>query len=668
MPKFIKALFLTSILASILSIALIIFTYLIIKPNLPEIKYVDESELQMPLKVFTKDGILIGEFGEIKRRAKSFDEIPHNIKSAFLAAEDDNFFYHQGISYSGLIRSFIRCIRPEGCEGGGGTITMQVVRGYLLTPEQTISRKIKEIFLALELESNVTKEKIFELYVNRVFLGNRSYGIEAAANTYFDKNLKELSISESATIAALAQLPSRVNPVKDPRRTKLRRNWILSRMLLLGFIDEIQYREALSQDLKIANNINLYEVEASYISELARQDIIKRYGLKAYKEGWSVFTTINSNSQLAAKSSMTKQLFDYDKRHGWRNPSNFAYLFDETQKKSLENLDLNFLIKEKYFDEIDLDTSDITNQISSTFNSFPYFKNHTTALVIKVEQNRFFSIDQNFEMIEVNWSNEYSWARSQISIDELGPRPEDFKDILNFGDLVYLKNNIDFYTLDQIPEAESSFISVNPNTGEVVAYHGGKNFNSSNFDRVRLSYPQSGSSFKPFIYASGLANGYNLSTLINDAPISFEDENLESIWRPQNYTGKFYGPISLREALTKSVNIVSIKLLRELGIEKSKDYLENFDITKNILKEEKEVRKYGGSILYTSSETFSSSWCCFFDFHIRITKVYFFDVPCFSIFYIDLKLFNISAHWLIKLNFAPTIFGLFYNIIPKFNF
>ena len=193
-------------------------------------------------------------------------------------------------SYTGLIRSFIRCLRPSGCEGGGGTITMQVVRGYLLTREQTVIRKIKEIFLALELEGNLEKEEIFELYVNRIFLGNRSYGIEAAANTYFDKNIKELSISESATIAALAQLPSRVNPVKDPRRTKLRRNWILSRMLSLGYIDEIQYKEAVSQDLKIANNINLYDVEANYISELARQDIINRYGLRAYKEGWSVFT------------------------------------------------------------------------------------------------------------------------------------------------------------------------------------------------------------------------------------------------------------------------------------------------------------------------------------------------------------------------------------------
>ena len=245
MQNLIKTSFYLSISLCIIAIITIIGTYIFVKPSLPEINLVDESELQMPMKVFTKDGQLIGEFGEIKRRATDYDDIPINIKNAFLAAEDDNFFYHQGISYKGLIRSFIRCLSANGCEGGGGTITMQVVRGYLLTRDQTVIRKIKEIYLALELEGNITKEEIFELYVNRIFLGNRSYGIEAAANTYFDKGLDDLNISESATIAALAQLPSRVNPVKDPRRTIQRRNWILSRMLSLSYINSDQYEEIL---------------------------------------------------------------------------------------------------------------------------------------------------------------------------------------------------------------------------------------------------------------------------------------------------------------------------------------------------------------------------------------------------------------------------------------
>ena len=567
----------------LLAIIVIFASYLYLKPSLPEINLVDESELQMPLKVFTKDGVLIGEFGEIKRRSTSYEDIPNDIKNAFLAAEDDNFFNHQGISYTGLIRSFVRCLSPSGCEGGGGTITMQVVRGYLLSREQTIERKLKEIFLALELEGKLDKEEIFELYVNRIFLGNRSYGIEAASNTYFNKGLSDLSISESATIAAIVQLPSRINPIKDKRRTIQRRNWILYRMLLLKYINTDEYQEAISEEITIAKNINLYDVEASYIAELVRQEVISRYGLSAYKQGWSVYTTIDSNSQRIAKESMMKELYLYDKRHGWREPLNFAGVFDDEQSLLLDNLDINFLTSDYYFSDIDLNRDSLINRLIDIFDSLPYYNTHTKAMVIKVEENEGYLINENFELITISWTSDYKWARQTVSINQLGKIPNNFFDLLKFGDLVYLKNNDNFYTLDQIPNIQASIISMDPHSGEVISYIGGKNFNESNFDRVRLSYPQSGSSFKPFIYSAGLANEYNLSSLINDAPIVFEDSNLESAWRPQNYTGEFYGPISLREALTKSVNIVSIKLLREIGIQKSHDYIKNFGFEKSRL-------------------------------------------------------------------------------------
>ena len=583
MHRLVKISFYSGVFLCLVAITLIIATYIVLKPDLPEIKLVDESELQMPLKVYTKDGVLIGEFGEIKRRTTDYQNIPENIKNAFLAAEDDNFFNHQGISYTGLIRSFIRCLRTTGCEGGGGTITMQVVRGYLLTRDQTVIRKLKEIFLALELEGTISKEEIFELYVNRIFLGNRSYGIEAAANTYFDKGLNDLSISESATIAALAQLPSRVNPIKDPRRTKQRRDWILSRMFLLNYIDSVEYKKAISEDLKVAKNINLYEVDASHIAELVRQEIITRYGLRAYKEGWSVITTIDSSSQRIAKESMMNELFKYDKRHGWREAKNYGNLFTNDQRDKLSNLNLDFLIYENYVNNDDFYEENISNQITDIFDDHSYYKGFTKALVVRVDSEEFFVIDEDFQINRVVWNNEYNWARKRISINNYSDKPNNFRDIINFGDLVYLKNNEDFLSLDQIPIAESSLISINPKSGEVIAYVGGKNFNESSFDRVRLSYPQSGSSFKPFIYSAGLNNGYNLSSLINDAPIVFEDQNLESAWRPQNYTGEFYGPLSLREALTKSVNIVSIKLLRELGINNTHNYLENFGFKKSRL-------------------------------------------------------------------------------------
>ena len=583
MHRLVKISFFSGVFLCLVAITLIIGTYIALKPDLPEINLVDESELQMPLKVYTKDGVLIGEFGEIKRRTTDYQNIPENIKNAFLAAEDDNFFNHQGISYTGLIRSFIRCLRTTGCEGGGGTITMQVVRGYLLTRDQTVIRKLKEIFLALELEGTISKEEIFELYVNRIFLGNRSYGIEAAANTYFDKGLNDLSISESATIAALAQLPSRVNPIKDPRRTKQRRDWILSRMFLLNYIDSVEYKKAISEDLKVAKNINLYEVDASHIAELVRQEIITRYGLRAYKEGWSVITTIDSSSQRIAKESMMNELFKYDKRHGWREAKNYGNLFTNDQRDKLSNLNLDFLIYENYVNNDDFYEENISNQITDIFDDHSYYKGFTKALVVRVDSEEFFVIDEDFQINRVVWNNEYNWARKRISINNYSDKPNNFRDIINFGDLVYLKNNEDFLSLDQIPIAESSLISINPKSGEVIAYLGGKNFNESSFDRVRLSYPQSGSSFKPFIYSAGLNNGYNLSSLINDAPIVFEDQNLESAWRPQNYTGEFYGPLSLREALTKSVNIVSIKLLRELGINNTHNYLENFGFKKSRL-------------------------------------------------------------------------------------
>ena len=381
MHKVIKISFAIGVLSCASLILSILISFLYFRPTLPEINLVDESELQIPLKVFSKDGILIGEFGEIKRRPTEFIDIPQEIKNAFLAAEDDNFFKHQGISYTGLIRSFLRCIKPSGCQGGGGTITMQVVRGYLLTPEQTIVRKIKEIFLALQLEGILTKEEIFELYVNKIFLGNRSYGIEAAANTYFNKNLIDLSISESATIAAMAQLPSRVNPVKDPRGTLLRRNWILSRMYLLKSINKKEYLEALKEEVKISKNIDLYEIDASHLAEVVRQEVVTRYGLRAYKEGWSVYTTIESESQQVAKDSLMKNLFLYNKRHGWVEPQNYLNLFTNSQVSLLADLNIDFLDAEmQTYNEFNQDN--ILTRLTEVFFNYPYYSTHIKACLL----------------------------------------------------------------------------------------------------------------------------------------------------------------------------------------------------------------------------------------------------------------------------------------------
>ena len=583
MLKLIKFLFWSSISCCLLAIFLVLGAYFTLRPSLPEISLVDEAQLQMPLKILTEDGVLIGEFGEIKRRSLDFADIPPNIKNAFLAAEDDQFFNHQGISYKGLLRSVIRCLSPNGCYGGGGTISMQVVRGYLLTREVTISRKVKEIFLALQLEGEISKEEIFELYINRNFFGNRSYGIEAASNTYFNKSTFELSLSEAATIAAMAQSPSRINAIKAPKRTEQRRNWILSRMLKLRMISKNDYDNAFKTPLAVVKNIDLYQVDGRYLAEKARQDIISRYGLEAYKNGWSVYTTLDSKLQASANKNSFDELLVYDKRHGWDEAENFAYLFNDDEILFLTDLDINFLEEDIYVSDFYDDNKSLSNQISIIFENYPYYKTHTKGLVISFKDEKLHFIDENLEIHSIIWSDEYRWARKKTSNNQIGPKPQFFSDFLNFGDFIYLRKEDEFFTLDQIPTAETSLISIHPMSGAVKAYVGGTNFSKSNFDRVALSYPQSGSSFKPFIYAAALANEYNLFSLVNDAPIAFEDKNLESVWRPENYTGKFYGPTSVRDALIKSLNIVSIKLLREVGIDKAQNYIQNFGYKKSRL-------------------------------------------------------------------------------------
>jgi penicillin-binding protein 1A len=582
MLKFIKITFYSSLVASILSIFTVIGFYSYLKPNLPEITLVDESQLQMPLKIYTSDEVLIGEYGEIKRRPVYFDEIPNNLRNAFLAAEDDGFFRHQGISYTGLLRALLQYIEAGEIVSGGGTISMQVVRGYLLSRDQKLTRKIKEIYLALELESRASKEEIFELYVNRIFLGNRSYGIEAASNTYFNKSVDQLTLAESATIAALAQLPSAINPIKSPVRTTQRRNWILSRMLKLKMISKEQYFEALGAEMEVVKDIDLYDVDARYLAELTRQEIVKRYGLKAYKEGWKVFTTINSEYQIAASASIQKHLALYDKRHGWRDADNYIDIFNEEELELLNAGNSDFITeslkKENSF--ID-DNETIGSEINEIFSSYPYYRTYAKAIVIGVHKKRIDFINEKLEIDSLNWSSNYKWARKYIDINKKSPAPRDFEDFIEVGDFIYLKEINSLLFLDQMPLAESALISLDPNSGAIRAYVGGSNFNKSNFDRVRLSYPQSGSSFKPFIYSAGLANEYNLSSLINDAPIAFEDKNLESVWRPENYTGKFYGLTSLRSALIRSINIVSIKLLRGVGIDKSVETIEKFGFEKN---------------------------------------------------------------------------------------
>ena len=565
-----------ALIGSIASILTIGIGYLLIKPTLPEINLVDEDVLQIPLKVLTSDGVLIGEFGDQKRRTIEYDQIPQNLKNAFLAAEDDQFFEHGGIRIPSLIRAFYQMIQSGEIVSGGGTITMQVVRGYLLSREQKIIRKIKEIYLAFELEGSATKEEIFSLYLNTIFLGNRSYGVEAAANKYFSKSINELTLSEAALIASSAQLPSRINPIRSPDRSIVRRNWILGRMHKLGYIGRAQFLLAKSEPIKLTQLDSNFLLDGRYIAEITRQAMIERYGLSVYKDGLSVITTIDSSLQQAALESVSKNLYIYDKRHGWRDPINLLSKISESIFKELQAGNLEILYEESNTsDELGMKQLNIS-VIRDFFKELVNLDKHSGGIVIDVKPERVLYLNNAFQLESLFWDDAYKWARRKIDINKLGPRPQNFYDILRMGDLIYLSEQNGNYYLDQIPDAEVAFISTDPSNGAIKTYIGGLNFSKSNFDRIKQSYPQAGSSFKPFIYASAFANGYHASDKINDAPIIFEDANLESSWRPENYTGKFYGPIRLREALVQSVNLVSIKLLREMGIPLTKNYLSRF--------------------------------------------------------------------------------------------
>ena len=573
----------TAMIGTLVSILTIVGGYFVFKPNLPEINLVDEDVLEIPLKVFTSDGVLIGEFGDQKRRTIEYKDIPQNLKNAFLAAEDDQFFKHNGIRIPSLIRAFYQMVRSGEIVSGGGTITMQVVRGYLLSREQKVIRKIKEIYLAFELESSATKEEIFSLYLNTIFLGNRSYGVEAAANKYFSKSIDDLTLAESALIASSAQLPSRINPIRSPDRSILRRNWILGRMFKLGYIGKAQYLLAKSEPINLTQLDSSFSVDGRYISEIVRQAMINRYGLSVYKDGLSVFTTIDSKLQQTAQDSVSRHLYAYDKRHGWREPINLYTKIPEIVFIELQNNNIDILYEESDIQD-DLGIKQLfISIIRDYFEDLQDLDTHSGGIVIDVKPERIIYLSNSFKLESISWTDKYKWARRKININKLGPIPQNFYDVLRLGDLIYLSEIEGKNYLDQVPEAEAAFISIDPLNGAIKTYMGGLNFSKSNFDRVKQSFPQAGSSFKPFIYTSAFANGYRASDKINDAPIIFEDSNLESSWRPENYTGKFYGPIRLREALVQSVNLVSIKLLREMGIPLTQDFLSKFGFPKSRL-------------------------------------------------------------------------------------
>ena len=556
-----------------------------IESKLPNEQSIKDIELQIPLKIFSSDGKLIGEFGEKRRTALTFSEIPNHYINAVLAAEDDDFFSHSGVSYSGLLRSVYRIVVSGRIQGGGSTITMQVAGNYLTSRDVSLYRKVKDIFLAYRLENTYSKEEIFEFYVNRIFFGNRAYGIAAASEVYYGKSLSDLNLAQWAMIAALPKAPSSINPLVNPKRALIRRNWILQRMLDLGYIHPEQFSLAVDAPLS-ANYFGLVsEVEAPYVAEEVRRYMIQEYGLKAYSEGLEVFTTIDSKFQNQASNAVKKGLEEYDKRHGFRKPENILDLFEQeffesTRESKLEQIEKNLSLESGSVLE---DETRLTN-VFNYLDSFTENKDRFLGVITNINQN-LEVLTKTGELIDVNWTEDLSWARPYINENRRGARPRSFIDLLNLGDLVWFKRDktTKAIVLTQIPDVQSALISIDPKSGSILALVGGYDFYLSKFNRVEQASPLLGSNFKPFLYAAAFSDRFTPSSLINDAPIIFEDEALEEKWRPRNASGKFYGPTRLREGLLQSRNLVSVRLLRELGVEKVRSYSEKFGFDKQRL-------------------------------------------------------------------------------------
>nr|WP_297403044.1 penicillin-binding protein 1A [uncultured Marinobacter sp.] len=563
-----------------LSVAVIVTSgfYLYLRPGLPPVAQLLEIELQTPLRIYSEDMRLIAEFGEKRRTPITIEQIPTIQLQAFMAAEDARFYEHFGVDIRGLARAAIELISTGEIQSGGSTITMQVAKNYFLSRDRTFIRKFNEILLALQIERELEKNRIFELYLNKIYLGNRAYGIAAAAHVYYDKPVNELSLAQMAMLAGLPKAPSAYNPLADPERARVRRDWILGRMKELGYITPDAYDLAVNAPLTATYNARETEVDADYVAEMARVELVQRFGENAYTEGYSVILTVNSEEQQAATDALRDGLEAYDRRHGFRGP--IGQIDEETLENSeLSDLMLNYPRVESLLPAVVTAVDDKSGRV-------------------QVHVRRLGKAIMPFDTMV--------WAKRYKTEDLTGPEPKKPSDVVARGDVVYVRAMQETVlppvgepspeeeadtqaatatptepvrvALTQVPKVEGALISLAVDTGAIQALAGGYSFKQSKFNRAIQANRQPGSTFKPFLYLAALESGKTPASVYNDAPIVFDSSELGTAWRPQNSSGRFSGPTTLREALYSSRNLVSIRLLRDIGIERTLNYLEQLRI------------------------------------------------------------------------------------------
>ncbi len=551
--------------------------YLYLAPTLPDTEELKDIELQTPLRVYSADGKLISEFGEKRRTPLTFAETPPQFINALLASEDDGFFEHFGIDLKGLARAVFELIRTGKKKSGGSTITMQVAKNYYLSSEKTFARKFTEILLALKIEQSLSKQEILELYINKIYLGKRAYGIEAAAQVYYGKSIKELNLAQLAMIAGLPQAPSAANPVNNPRRALDRRNYVLARMRTLEMISAEEFDQAARAPVTARYHGATSEVLAPYVAEMVRREMVERYGDDAYTAGYNVYTTVDASRQLAANRALQTGLLKYDRDHGYRQPKPMAPVMT---LEVADNPELEpWLSKaDKAHDTDWPQTLDQWNDILRDQDDMGLI---SPAIVRSVEHDGAWIYQNNSE----RWLpfSGMLWAKPYFDVNIIGAEPKQPSDVLSIGQRIWVEESRDGLLLAQVPEVEGSIVSLRPKDGAIQALVGGFSFGSNKFNRAIQAERQPGSAFKPFIYSSALANGFTPASIINDAPVVFEDASLENTWRPQNNSGKFYGPTRLREALYKSQNLVSIRILKQVGPGKAVNYIEPFGFPRSKL-------------------------------------------------------------------------------------
>ncbi len=528
-----------------ISVALLVgYASVIAYPNLPSLEALTSYQPKIPLQIFSAEGDLIGEFGAEKRAFVRIEQTPDMLRKAIIAAEDERFYAHGGVDYVGVVRAALSNFAAASARQGASTITMQVARNFFLTTEKTFTRKFNEALLAFKIEHSLSKDEILQLYINQIYLGQRAYGFEAAARTYFGKPMQELSLAEFAMLAGLPKAPSRYNPVVNFPRAKARQEYVLGRMRTLKFIDQPTWQAAVKQKLVIRQARQQTDVSADYVAEMVRQALFEKYGESIYSSGYKAVTTLRRAQQAAANLAVWHGIADYDQRHGYRGPEKQVSLpADGTRREAA---------------------------IAGALEDLAPVSDMQPAVVVAASAKLIRAQLRDGAVVDIS-DNSLKWVANWVA----GKKGRQ----LSPGAVVRVQatGSKPHWRLAQLPEVEAALVALNPQDGAITALVGGFDFNRNKFNRVTQAWRQPGSSFKPFIYSAALEKGYTPATIINDAPLSLAAEEAGgTAWEPQNYDGSTSGPVRMRSALTKSLNLVSIRILQGIGPYYARDYIRRF--------------------------------------------------------------------------------------------